>query len=47
MNTRTQHARTYICHMPVYYYAYVYLKVARVPVVRDCSKLARLRGNLP
>jgi len=37
MNTRTQHARTYICHMPVYYYAYVYLKVARVPVVRKPS----------
>lgn len=37
MNMRTQHARTYICHMPVYYYAYVYLKVARVPVVRKPS----------
>ena len=32
-----EHARTYICHMPVYYYAYVYLKVARVPVVRKPS----------
>ena len=39
--------RTYICRMPVPEHIYVYLKVARVPVVRDCSKLARLRGNLP
>ena len=37
-----EHARTYICHMPVYYYAYVYLKVARVPVVRkpSCAEIA-------